>query len=84
MSIRKKISFIKQTLLMTNRVSVPFIQKPKIVLDYLQLYRKKGLTQDEYDNYEFWKQKENFRKTFLGLNEQRFYLDYLNPIKYRV
>lgn len=82
MSIRKKISFIKQTLLMTKRVSVPFIQKPKIVLDYLQLYRKKGLTQDEYDNYEFWKQKENFRKTFLGLNEQRFYLDYLNPIKY--
>ena len=54
----------------------------KIVCDYKQLYKSKGLTTDEYYQFEFEKRDEEFRKSFLGLNEQRFYLDYLNPVKY--
>jgi hypothetical protein len=56
--------------------------KRRIVQDYLSLYKSKGLTTDEYYEFEFEKCDEEFRRTFLGLNEQRFYLDYLNPIKY--
>lgn len=53
-----------------------------IVRDYKQLYKTKGLTRDEYYKFEFEKRDEEFRKSLLGLNEQRYYLDYLNPIKY--
>lgn len=53
-----------------------------IVRDYKQLYQSKGLTTNEYYEFEFEKRDEKFRKSFLGLNEQRYYLDYLNPIKY--
>ena len=54
----------------------------KIVTEYKELYAKKGLTTDEYYDFEFEKRSDQFKKEFLGLNEQRFYLDYLNPIKY--
>lgn len=53
-----------------------------VFFDYLRLYRKKGLTCDEYCDFEFERQPEEFRQTFLGLNEQRYYLDFLNPVKY--
>lgn len=56
--------------------------KRRIVADYKQLYCKKGLTTEEYYEMEFEKQDESFRQSFLGLNEQRVYLDYLNPVKY--
>ena len=56
--------------------------KVHVFLDYLKLYNQKGLTQNEYHDFEFDKQPEEFRQTFLGLNEQRYYLDYLSPIKY--
>lgn len=56
--------------------------KRAIVRDYKQLYKTKGLTTDEYYEFEFEKRDEVFRKSFLGLNEQRYYIDYLNPIKY--
>ncbi len=58
----------------SNRLSV--------FLDYLSLYQKKGLTTEEYYDFEFEKQNAVFRDAFLGINEQRCYLDYLNPIKY--
>ena len=54
----------------------------RIVKDYKQLYQSKGLTTDEYFDFEFEKRDEAFRKSFLGLNEQRYYLDFLNPVKY--
>ena len=54
----------------------------RILKDYLHLYRIKGLTTEEYNQFEFENQGEEFRDSFLGLNEQRYYLDYLNPIKY--
>jgi len=57
-------------------------QKIRIFWDYQGLYRQKGLICAEYQDFEFEKQPEEFRQTFLGLNEQRYYLDYLNPIKY--
>lgn len=59
-----------------------FGQRVKILFDYIHLYRKKGLTRDEYYEFEFEKRDEEFKKSFLGLNEQRHYLDLLNPIKY--
>lgn len=54
----------------------------KVYSDYLSLCHTKGLTKDEYYDFEFEKQDAVFRRTFLGLNEQRYYLDYLNPVKY--
>ena len=84
MSIRKNLSFLKQTLLLAKKTPVPFGQKPRIAYDYIKLYQKKGITQDEYLDFEFWKQSDEFRRSFLGLNEQRFYLDYLNPVKYYI
>ncbi|MBQ6087133.1 MAG: hypothetical protein IJK96_03640 [Bacteroidales bacterium] len=54
----------------------------RIVADYKKLFKSKGLTTDEYFDFEFEKRDEGFRQSFLGLNEQRFYLDYLNPVKY--
>lgn len=54
----------------------------KVFFDYLSLYRSIGLTWNEYYEFEFEKQDDVFRKSFLGLLEQRDYLDYLNPVKY--
>ena len=54
----------------------------RITEDYKQLFKAKGLRKDEYYEFEFEKRDEKFRKEFLGLNEQRYYLDYLNPIRY--
>lgn len=59
-----------------------FGQRVKILFDYMHLYRTKGLTRDEYHDYEFEMRGEEFKRSFLGLNEQRHYLDLLNPIKY--
>ena len=53
-----------------------------VLKDYYYLYKTKGLTTDEYFQFEFEKRDDSFRNTFLGINEQRFYLDSLNPIKY--
>lgn len=60
----------------------PFANRVKVMRDYLSLYRTKGLTTDEYRDFEFENHDASFREAFLGLNEQRFYLDFLNPIKY--
>lgn len=59
-----------------------FGQRVKILFDYIHLYRTKGLTRDEYHDYEFEKRGEEFRKNFLGRTEQGLYLMTLNPIKY--
>jgi hypothetical protein len=50
--------------------------------DYMFLYENKGLTIDEYYDFEFEKLGDQFRHTFLGLNEQCYYLNFLNPKKY--
>ena len=60
----------------------PVSKRIKVMRDYLALYRAKGLTKEEYYDFEFENQDASFRNSFLGLNEQRFYLEYLNPVKY--
>ena len=60
----------------------PLSQRMKVIRDYISLYRAKGLTHEEYYEFEFEKRSEEFRRNFLGLNEQHFYLDLLNPLKY--
>ena len=60
----------------------PFSQRMKVMRDYISLYRAKGLTHEEYYEFEFEKRSEEFRRDFLGLNEQHYYLDLLNPLKY--
>lgn len=62
----------------------PQYDRKKIISDYIHLYKTKGLEMDEYYDFEFEKRSEAFRKSFLGLNEQRQYLDYLNPKKYYI
>lgn len=60
----------------------PVSKRIGVMRDYLVLSRTKGLTKEEYYDFEFENQDASFRNSFLGLNEQRFYLEYLNPVKY--
>ena len=57
-------------------------EKRAIVRDYKRLHKSKGLSTAEYYQFEFEIRSETFRQSFLGLHEQRYYLDYLNPLKY--
>ena len=54
----------------------------KVMHDYISLQRTKGLRPEEYYEFEFEKRSEEFRRDFLGLDEQRYYLELLNPLKY--
>lgn len=54
----------------------------RVMRDYFSLYRKKGLTTEDYYDFEFERQPDVFRDSFLGLREQRYYLELLNPIRY--
>ena len=53
-----------------------------VLFDIIRQYRNKGVSFREYYNFEFEKQPESFRKSYLGFSEERHYLDTLNPIKY--
>lgn len=72
----------RQIMLMAASIDSTNEGKRRVVADYKRLHDLKGITIDEYYDFEFEKRCEDFRKSFLGLNEQRFYLDYLNPVKY--
>lgn len=61
---------------------MPSSRRLRVFFDYLSLFRSKGLTWEEYYDFEFDNRDDVFRRSFLGLNEQRYYLDYLNPVKY--
>lgn len=63
-------------------MKMPASQHVKAFFDYLSLFHSKGLSWDEYYDFEFDKRDAAFRSSFLGINEQRYYLDYLNPVKY--
>ena len=80
MSIKSLLKPIHNAVKVARRM--PASQRIRVFFDYLSLYRSKGLTWDEYLNFEIDKQGAVFRRSFLGLNEQRYYLDYLNPVKY--
>lgn len=81
-SRRAKNTFFKRVESWANTFPVDSAERCRIVSDYLMLFDRSGLTMDEYYEFEFHKQTDEFRKTFLGLNEQRFYLDTLNPVKW--
>ena len=80
MSIRNNIAAVYHAIQLARLY--PFSQRMKVMCDYIFLYRTKGLTHEEYYEFEFEKRSETFRRDFLGLNEQHFYLDLLNPLKY--
>ncbi len=61
-----------------------FRHRIKVLFDFLQLRKEKGLTIEEYDLYKMYDRPESFRHNFLGVNEQRYYLDLLNPTKYYI
>jgi len=80
MSIRNSIATTYHAIQLARKY--PSSQRLKVMRDYTSLYRAKGLTPEEYYECEFEKRSEEFRRNFLGLNEQRYYLDLLNPLKY--
>jgi hypothetical protein len=80
--IRKKLALYYHALSMVSSYPVEWKKKPAIFIDYLSLEKKKGLCIDEYNEFEFEKRSDKFREEFLGLNEQRIYLDFLNPARY--
>lgn len=82
--IRKALSFCHQLLLLARHRAKGPAQRLHVMRDYCQLYRQKGLTMEEYDEFEFEKQSEQFRINFLGKHEQRHYLRLLNPEKYYI
>ena len=80
MSIRNNIAAVYHAIQLARMY--PLSRRMKVMRDYISLYRSKGLTHEEYYEFEFEKRSEEFRQNFLGLNEQHFYLDLLNPLKY--
>lgn len=83
--IKRKLEFYIDILKWARNYSPSEASKHKCILcDYLHLYHQKGLTKEEYAEFEMESCSEEFRNAFLGLNEQRFYLDYLNPKKFYI
>lgn len=82
MSVKSKVASIQRNLSWFFRYPISPSKKLWVLWDYLKLHRQKGITREEYYDFEFEKQSKEFRDSFLGLNEQRHYLDLLNPIKY--
>ena len=80
--LRLFVSQYRKIFSLYNNVSIR--NRFKILFDYRFYYKYKGLTIDEYYEFEFEKQNDDFKKSFLGINEQRYYLDYLNPVKYYI
>lgn len=80
MSIRNNIVAVYHAIQLAGKY--PASARMKVMRDYLSLYRTKGLRPEEYYEFEFEKRSETFRQDFLGLDEQRYYLELLNPLKY--
>lgn len=82
MSFKSRVKYLQKVI--RWGISYPSTGKStlNIIRDYLNLYKKSGLTLSEYQNYGFDHQTELFRSTFIGLEERRLYLDVLNPVIY--
>lgn len=70
--------------LVLDMQKVPFSYLVKHFFDYYRLFKSKGLSLEEYYNYSFENRDLQYRESFLGKNEERFYLDLLNPMKYYI
>lgn len=85
MIIRKKIGQTVRLFKEIKKISTYSSKNVVFILfDFWKLYRQKGITTEEYFQFELERQDSEFRKSFLGINEQRYYLDYLNPKKYYI
>ncbi len=62
----------------------PSNKRLAIISDFLSLHRRRGLTTDEYYEFEFENRDKAFKDSFLGIREQRYYLELLNPFKYYI
>lgn len=80
MSIRNTIATAHHAIQLARKY--PASIRMKVMRDYIALYRAKRLRPEEYYEFEFEKRSEEFRRDFLGLDEQRYYLELLNPLKY--
>ncbi len=79
----RKIKSTWSLLVFVNKIKKDSGRKYFYILhDYLSLKKRKGLKIEEYYQYELEKQDREMKESFLGENEQRFYLDLLNPKKY--
>ena len=56
----------------------------RILVDFITLNRKINISFTEYFNFQFEKQHENFRNTFLSSKNKKKYLSILNPRKYYI
>ena len=79
---------LKRLLAIRNKIAwfwhypSPIKQRLFITRDFIHMHRIKGITREEYYNYEFENRSTQFKYSFLGINEQTYYLNVLNPIKY--
>ncbi len=80
MSIRNNIATAYHAIQLARKY--PASMRLKVMRDFVSLYHAKGLRPEEYYEFEFEKRSEDFRRDFLGLDEQRYYLELLNPLKY--
>jgi hypothetical protein len=80
MSIRNNIATVYHAIQLAGQY--PTSARLNVMCDYISLHRTKGLRPEEYYEFEFEKRSEVFRRDFLGLDEQRYYLELLNPLKY--
>lgn len=81
----KHYDTIKRTIIRLKEIKLEsgkgFIE---IVKDYYKLSRNIGISFYEYYKFEFEKQPEAFRDTFLSLSNKYHYLEILNPRKYYI
>lgn len=84
--VRIKTGFadVYRMLVWSVRYPVSFFKKIGVLCDYIALYFSKGLLMKEYYEFEFEKSSPEFRSSFLGVREQRHYLDLLNPVNYYI
>lgn len=82
MGIKNSLSLALHRLTWALDYPVASSKRLWVLFDYLKLHRQKGVTRKEYCDFGFERLSEEFRRTFLGWNEERYYLDLLNPIKY--
>ncbi len=81
MTIVSILKLCYRSIALARKYPVNLHRRFEIFVDYIKLYKTKGLDPDEYYDFRFDQRSEEFRNTFLGLNEQRYYLDLLNPKK---
>lgn len=55
-----------------------------LIADCESFWSDHAIRREEYEAYALWSQPAALRDNFLGLNEERIYLDVLNPKKYYI